>query len=160
MITINERPTKIAPPIVNFTWSPIASPIGITINGNTYPPGGSKFTAYRTPINTLLTFTAQVNADPRAPIVQYRWDTGDGYVKFGSSITHRYVIPNQALMMNLEITDSLGRKKSVSHTLQLESVFGVVVTEFDINPGTVGFTTVKWPTSTNRPTSTSVPSST
>jgi hypothetical protein len=126
--TVNDPilPTRL--PSVDFTWSPTAGTFSMIINGNSYPPtADARFAATYTPVNTPVTLTAVASWDPRAPIVEYRWDTGDGFVKFGSSVTHTFRIPNPHLAVTLEVTDILGRKRSVSHPMQLTFTTRLVV---------------------------------
>jgi hypothetical protein len=159
-LTINDLPVPIRMPSVDFTWSPVGSTFVTTINGNSYPPAGSRFASVGTPSGVPVTFTATVSVDPKAPIVQYKWDTGDGFVKFGSQITHQYRVANPHVEMTLEVTDLLGRTRTVSHALALE-----VTTRTTISPNVTvdttagGLTSVRFPSDTLSPSSSQVPSS-
>jgi hypothetical protein len=125
---INDIILPIPPASIDFSWSPTSNPIGITINGNTYPPSSDpRFAAYAAPVATPITFTATALVNPRAPIIEYKWTTGDGFIKFGQIITHQYKIANPHVEVTLETVDSLGRRRVVSHVLTLESTTSLVV---------------------------------
>jgi hypothetical protein len=114
-------------PRPDFTWSPVGAPLTYTFAGNTYPPAGSRFAAFYTPVNQLVTFTADVDVAPGVPIIEYRWDLGDGTIKFGPTVGHTYSVPNQSLIAKLEVKDSLNRKAYVSKVLLLQVMFATAV---------------------------------
>ena len=115
-------------PIPNFTWSPIGAAVTFNFAGNSYPPAGSRFEAFYTPTNQVITFVATAVVSINVPIVEYRWDLGDGTIKYGATVGHTYTVPNQSLTAKLEITDALTRKAYVSKSLQLQVQFPTVVT--------------------------------
>lgn len=128
MTTINSPARTLPLPKIDFSWSPIGAPITFSFAGNTYPPAGPRFASYLTPVNELITFEASVLEDiAEASIVQYRWDLGDGTVKYGSTVGHTYVVPNPSTSVALEVTDALNRKVYVSHVVLLQSQFSTVV---------------------------------
>jgi hypothetical protein len=114
-------------PIPDFTWDPVGATIAYNLAGNSYPPAGPRFQAYYTPVNQLITFTASVRADSKYPIIEYRWELGDGIIKFGQIIGHTYNVPNPSLTAKLEIKDSLNRSAYVSKVLLLQVQFPTTV---------------------------------
>lgn len=115
-------------PTVNFTWSPIGAALTFNFAGNSYPPAGTRFEAFFTPTNQLITFVAVTTVAAGVPIIEYRWDLGDGTIKYGSTVGHTYNVPNQSLTAKLEVTDALNRKVYVSKTLLLQVQFPTVTT--------------------------------
>ncbi len=108
-------------PKLDFTWTPNSVALSYTINGNTYPPSrqvdnidrssqpgslDSRYSAYTTPNNTLLTFTASVVMPSGVIVTEYRWDWGDGQVGYGSTATHTYKVAPPETAVKLTITDS------------------------------------------------------
>lgn len=124
--TINTIETSLPPPKANFTWSPVGAAVTFNFAGNSYPPAGTRFEAFFTPVNQLITFVASAVAATGTAIVQYRWDLGDGIVQFGPTIGHTYTVPNQSLTAKLEITDTLNRKTYVSKVLLLQVLYPTV----------------------------------
>lgn len=127
MTTLSTTRLPDALPKVNFTWSPVGAAVTYTLGANTYPPAGTRFEAFYTPVNQVLTFEAIVTPPPNINIIQYRWDLGDGNVKFGQTIGHTYSVPNQNLTCKLQVTDSLNRTVYVSKVLQLQVMFPTAV---------------------------------
>jgi hypothetical protein len=123
MTTLATPRTLPPAPRINFTWSPVGSAIAYTFSGNNYPPAGTRFEAFFTPINQLITFVSVPTVSPDAPIIEYRWDLGDGMIKYGSTVGHTYVVPNPSLTAKLEVIDSLGRKAYVAKVLLLQVQF-------------------------------------
>lgn len=113
-------------PKVNFTWSPVGAPITFNFAGNSYPPAGTRFEAFYTPVNQLVTFVAQTTVAAGIPITEYRWDLGDGVIKYGSTVGHTYNVPNQSLTAKLEVTDARNRKVYVSKVILLQVMFPTV----------------------------------
>lgn len=114
-------------PRPDFTWSPVGAALTFSFAGNSYPPAGARFASFYTPVNQLITFVADVTTVTEYPIIEYRWDLGDGNVKFGSTIGHTYSVPNQSLTAKLEVKDSLNRKAYVSKVLLLQVMFPTTV---------------------------------
>jgi hypothetical protein len=104
---VNTTHGTIREPTVDFSWSPQGAPYSITIGTETYPPSGAtRYQTYRTAVNQLLTFTAEVDADSEYPIQEYFWDFGDGFYAYGPVATHSYSIPSRVLSVLLRVTDS------------------------------------------------------
>lgn len=116
-----------AMPRPDFTWSPIGAAVTFSIAGNAYPPAGARFAAYYTPVNQLVTFVADVKVDSNYPIMEYRWDMGDGTTKFGQTIGHTYSVPNPSLTCKLEVKDSINRRAFVSKVLSLQIMFATTI---------------------------------
>ena len=129
MSSINDLKTSLPLPRVDFTWSPVGAAITYNFAGNSYPPAGTRFEAFYTPVNQVLTFVASATPATGTAIVQYKWDMGDGVTKYGPTIGHTYTVPNQSLTAKLEITDSLNRKVYVSKSMLLQVQFATVVSE-------------------------------
>ena len=127
--TLNTQIASLPLPIPNFTWDPVGAPVTFNFAGNSYPPAGSRFEAFYTPVNQLVTFTAAVQAASGTSIVQYKWDLGDGIVQFGPIIGHTYTVPNQSLTAKLEVTDSYNRKAYVSKLLFLQVQYPTIVSD-------------------------------
>lgn len=126
--TLNSQVSSLPLPKVDFTWDPVGAAVTFNFAGNSYPPAGARFASFYTPVNQLITFTALATPVTGTSIVQYRWDLGDGVVKFGSIVGHTYRVPNPSLAAKLEITDSLNRKVYVSKVLLLQVQFPTTVT--------------------------------
>jgi hypothetical protein len=126
-ITVQTQRSIPPLPIPDFTWSPVGAAITYTFAGNTYPPAGSRFQSFYTPVNQLITFVASVKSDPNYPIIEYRWDLGDGVVMFGQTVGHIYNVPNQSLTAKLAVKDSLNRSTYVSKVLLLQVQFATTV---------------------------------
>lgn len=126
--SINTQTTNLPLPKANFTWSPVGVAITYSFSGNTYPPtSGARFDAFFTPVNQVLTFVATATPASGTAIVLYRWDMGDGNVKFGQTIGHTYTVPNASLTCKLTVTDNLNRSVYVSKVLLLQVQFPTVV---------------------------------
>lgn len=125
--TISTAKPPVALSKVDFTWSPVGAAITYSFAGNSYPPAGTRFEAFYTPVNQLVTFVAVVVPPPGVAIIEYRWDLGDGNVKFGQTIGHTYNVPNQSLTAKLEVTDSYNRKAYVSRALLLQVMFPTAI---------------------------------
>jgi hypothetical protein len=124
---VNTTHGTIREPTVDFSWSPQGAPYSITIGTETYPPSGAtRYQTYRTAVNQLLTFTAEVDADSEYHIQEYFWDFGDGFYAYGPVATHSYSIPSRVLSVLLRVTDSLGRVSYVRKTLLLEVMYASV----------------------------------
>src|SRR4051812_48799927 len=126
-ITIQTTRSIPALPIPDFTWSPVGAAVTYTFAGNTYPPAGTRFQAFYTPVNQLITFVATVKSDSGYPIIEYRWDLGDGTTKYGQTVGHIYNVPNPSLTAKLEVKDSLNRSAYVSKVLLLQVQFATTV---------------------------------
>lgn len=124
---ISTQRTTPPTPRPDFTWSPVGAPITFSFAGNNYPPAGDRFASFYTPVNQLITFVADVTVTAEYPIIEYRWDLGDGTIKFGSTVGHTYGVPNQSLTAKLEVRDSIGRKAYVSKVLLLQVMFATVI---------------------------------
>lgn len=129
MATINDPVSSLPLPRVNFTWSPIGAAVTFTFAGNSYPPAGTRFEAFYTPVNQNITFVATAVPATGTTIVLYRWDLSDGTIMYGPTVGHVYTVPNQSLTAKLEVTDSFNRKAYVSKALALQVQFGTVVGE-------------------------------
>lgn len=130
MPQIPVSPVKnLRPPRVDFSWSPLSSLALTTIGGNSYPYSSqadaitrstdTRYAAYHTPTNTLLTFTATVEPFEGAEIVRYRWDFGDGTEAYGPTTTKTYRVPNQTAQVSLQVLDSNGLIATATHALNL-----------------------------------------
>lgn len=120
-LATNKTPSPL--PKVDFTWSPVGAAITFNFAGNAYPPAGTRFEAFYTPVNQLVTFVAAVTAAANAPIIEYRWDLGDGIIAYGQTVGHTYNVPNASLTAKLEVTDAFNRKVYVSKVLLLQVQF-------------------------------------
>lgn len=125
--TISTAKLPVSLSKVDFTWSPVGAAIAYSFAGNNYPPAGTRFEAFYTPVNQLVTFVAAVTPPQGVAIIEYRWDLGDGNTKFGQTIGHTYGVPNQSLTAKLEVTDSYNRKVYVSKVMLLQVMFPTTV---------------------------------
>lgn len=125
--TLNTQQAALPLPRANFTWSPVGAAITYAVAGNTYPPAGTRFEAFFTPVNQVITFVATATPATGTSIVLYQWDMGDGVVLYGPTVAHTYTVPNPSLTCKLEIVDSINRRVFVSKSLLLQVQFGTVV---------------------------------
>jgi hypothetical protein len=125
--TLNSQVDALPLPTVDFSWDPIGAAITFNLAGNSYPPVGPRFEAFYTPINELVTFTADATPASGTEIIQYRWDMGDGIVQYGQTVGHIYGVPNPSMAVKLEVMDGLGRKAYVSKVLLLQFEYATVV---------------------------------
>jgi hypothetical protein len=125
--TVQTQRTLPPVPIPDFTWSPVGAAVTFSFAGNSYPPAGSRFQSFYTPVNQLVTFVASAKVDAGYPIIEYRWDLGDGNIKFGQTIGHTYGVPNPSLTCKLEVKDSLNRSAYVSKVMLLQVMFPTTV---------------------------------
>lgn len=122
---LSDKKIPVPTPKVDFSWSPVGAAITFNFAGNSYPPAGSRFEAFYTPVNQLITFVATVTA-PTINIVEYKWDLGDGTIKYGVTVGHTYNVPNPSLTAKLEVLDSLNRRAYVSKVLLLQVMYPTV----------------------------------
>lgn len=127
MTTLSTEKAPSSLPKINFTWSPVGAAVSYSIGGNSYPPAGTRFEAFYTPVNQLLTFVASAVLPTGVAITEWRWDMGDGNQKYGSTVSHTYVVPNPATSVRLEALDSLSRRVFVQKVLNLQVQFPTVV---------------------------------
>jgi hypothetical protein len=125
--TINSA--NVNPPTakVDFSWTPVGAAITYSFAGNSYPPAGTRFQAFYTPVNQVLTFAAAATPATGTSIVLYKWDMGDGQIMYGPTVGHTYSVPNQSLTCKLEVTDSLNRVVYVSKVLLLQVQFATAL---------------------------------
>jgi hypothetical protein len=124
--------------VADFSWSPVSVPLSFTFIG-TYPystqadtivrASDSRYTAYTTPNNTLLTFTATASIPAGLTAVEYKWNFGDGTVGYGNSVSHTYTISSPQTMATLVVTDNLGRQSSIGRLLNLRQASPIVISQ-------------------------------
>jgi hypothetical protein len=124
--------------IADFSWSPVSVALSFTFIG-TYPyttqadsisrSSDSRYAAYTTPNNTLLTFTATASIPAGLTAVEYKWNFGDGTVGYGSSVGHTYTISSPQTMATLIVTDNLGRQSSIGRLLNLRQASPIVIAQ-------------------------------
>lgn len=104
---------------VDFSWTGTGAELSYEVGGNHYPystqadgiirASDERYASYVTPINTDLTFTADVIITSKnLSIIQYRWDFGDGTIGYGPTINHTYFAAAPQTQALLNITDNLG----------------------------------------------------
>jgi hypothetical protein len=137
MSIVNDKIQNSPAVIVNFGWANsgvITYLSNFVENGVTYPPSGSQYEAFATPINVATTFYATDSASLGLPtvitptgqtIIQYRWIFGDGTVGFGPTVSHTYSVVVPGISVALQVTVASGKQYSRSQTLNLYS--GVIV---------------------------------
>lgn len=124
---------------IAFSWSPVGIPLSVTTSGNTYPyvhqqdgltrASDSRYTAFVTPANTLLTFVATVVAPPGIVPVEYKWDFGDGSIGYGSTVTHTYLVPSAQTVATLSVRDNFDNIVSRGQVLNLRFASAIHVGE-------------------------------
>lgn len=127
---------------VDFTWSPVSVALSWTVNGNQYPYSrqvdnvdrsaqvgslDSRYAAYTTPNNILLTFTAAVVLDAGVQVAEYRWDFGDGTIGFGASVGHTYKVSAPETRTSLTVIDTNRVVTSCSKIMNLRFADEIVV---------------------------------
>lgn len=65
------------------------------------------------PSPLTVTLNASCSSDPDGTITQYRWDLGDGGVRFGQSVTHTY-FDDGNFEVTLTVTDNHGQTDTAS----------------------------------------------
>lgn len=149
-----------------FSWSPVGIPLQVVTNGNTYPyihqqdgvsrASDSRYPAFVTPANTLLTFVASIVIPAGLIAVEYKWNFGDGSIGYGSTVTHTYTVASPQTACTLSVRDNRDRVVSRSQVLNLRAAnpitVGSNISMSDI-PGGAPMTLV---TSLTQPTNTSV----
>lgn len=115
--------------VLDFDWTPKSVALSYTVNGNTYPyakqadgitrSSDSRYTAYTTPSNTLLTFTASATTPSSLSITEYKWDFGDGTIGYGATVSHTYASASPQTQVTLVATDSLNGQTYRSRILNL-----------------------------------------
>src|SRR4051794_17982149 len=98
---------------LDLDWTPKSVALTYSVGGNTYPPlkqvdavtraSDSRYQAYTTPINTLLTFTATTTLPAGLLILEYKWDFGDGSIGFGATVAHQYLAANFSTQVSLNV---------------------------------------------------------
>jgi hypothetical protein len=109
-------------PRIFFTPSVYGAAIQYTVNGNTYPylheqdgvtrSDDGRYAAFKTPLNTLITFTATYDDNHVTDGVEYKWDFGDGGIGYGKVITHVYKIVQSEAVLKLSVMNTRGRRIS------------------------------------------------
>lgn len=122
--------------VLDFSWSPVSVPLSFTFIG-TYPyttqadaisrSSDSRYAAYTTPNNTLLTFTATASIPAGITVVEYKWNFGDGTIGYGSTVSHTYSISSPQTMATLTTTDNLGRQSNVGKLLNLRQASPILI---------------------------------
>lgn len=127
---------------VDFSWTPNSVGLAWTVNGNNYPYTrqqdnidrsaqvgslDSRYGAFTTPNNTLITFTAAVTLDAGAQVAEYRWDFGDGSVGFGATVGHTYKVSTPETRTSLTVTDTNRQVISCSKVMNLRFANEIVV---------------------------------
>jgi chitodextrinase len=122
---------------VDFDWSPKSVPLSWTIGGNTYPyahqadaatrTSDSRYAAFTTPTNLLITFVATAIPDSGVIVTEYKWDFGDGQIGYGATATHTYLAASPQTQVVLTITDSRGDRTSRGQILNLRAAVPILV---------------------------------
>jgi hypothetical protein len=145
MTTINQPWSPVAEVICDFGWyatsGEAAFPFGgYFVNGQTYPPYSGapyntdpRYMIISTPVNASITFDAGTSVvqglglpysivPPGVSIVSYSWDLGNGALTTGPTAITSYNIAVTApdVSVTLAIVDSLGRRSSTTHVLNLQ----------------------------------------
>jgi hypothetical protein len=129
--------------IVNIDWTPRLAAITYLIDGVVYPPvtqedaipraSDIRYVEYGSPINIPLLFTSTV-LPAGDEVTEYRWNMGDGTVKFGSSVTHSYKTAVPERRVSLSVQNTKGERASVSRLLHLRYTDRVQVAGGQIRP--------------------------
>lgn len=116
-----------APPTltVDFSWSPTGPPLTVTVgdtiysNGSVDPLTRIDPPEFSTPVNTELTFEADIGLPEAITIIEYRWAFGDGTGGYGPSVDHTYRVPSPQTRCVLTVLDSTGRVSYAAHQMNL-----------------------------------------
>jgi len=94
---VREIVVKNLPPVANFTFQPE--------NPHSF---------------TLIEFNASESVDKDGTIVNYTWDMGDGTIKHGSMITHKYSKPG-TYEVKLTVVDNEGNESIYALTITVDN---------------------------------------
>ena len=118
MQIINDTPKRILAPVFDFTWSPLGSALNYNVGGSNYPyttqqdavsrSSDNRYASYSTPINTLVTFTADIKY-VNGKVIYYRWDFGNGETDFGPTVGRTFKLANPQNLITLTITSNEGQ---------------------------------------------------
>jgi hypothetical protein len=137
-VSINQPRPSLVPLSVSISWTPWAvnPPATWVAGGITFPyarqadavtrASDSRYAAYKTPTNTPITFTANAKTDALAPVIEYRWDFGDGSLGYGQSITKSFVVGNVAQTITVRVLDARGRVASSQRPMLLYAATSIV----------------------------------
>jgi hypothetical protein len=126
-------------PSVDFSWSPIGVALGYTFGTDSYPyihqqdnairASDVRYASYATPINTAITFTANVVAPTGLIIYEYRWNFGDGTIGYGPTVTHEYKAAAPETQASLQVKDSRNQITTRFQTLNLRPAARVTINQ-------------------------------
>lgn len=113
---------------LKITWTPVSVPVSFTVGGNAYPYNSlhgqaptaehiARYGSFTTPINTLITFTAQIISP--LLIVAHKWNFGDGKIGYGPTVAHTFKFSTPQQQVYLTVTDSSAREFYTSAQLNL-----------------------------------------
>jgi hypothetical protein len=115
MFKINDTPKRTLKPVFDFTWSPVGPALNYNVGGSNYPyiaqqdgvsrNSDGRYQSYSTPINTLVTFTAQIKYIG-GTVIHYRWDFGNGETDLGPTVGHTFKVANPQNLVTLTITSN------------------------------------------------------
>lgn len=137
-MSINQKRASLVPLSVGISWTPYAvnPPVSWTAGGITFPyarqadgttrASDARYAAYQTPTNTPITFAANAKSDPLAPVIEYRWDFGDGVTGYGASITRSFSVANVAQTITVRVLDARGRVASSQRPMLLYAATSIV----------------------------------
>lgn len=74
---------------------------------------------FTTPVNTELTFAADVVMPVGVEVIEYRWDFGDGVGGYGETVAHTYRVPSHQTRCVLTVLDSTARLTTGAHQMNL-----------------------------------------
>lgn len=117
-------------PKPSISWSPQATPVGYTVNGNTYPvtrqvdnisrPSDTRYAPVGTAIDTTITFTGTARTEAGSSAIEYKWIFSDGKIAFGPSVQRQFSLSHPEASVTLVVTDSKGRTGSKAQNINLQ----------------------------------------
>lgn len=119
--TLSYRVNGVQYPPANWTW---------TSGGVTY---SSQYTVYTTVLGQTIIFDAidalslglpKTIVPAGVQIVSYNWDLGNGQSGIGPTVStvYNYTSPPPDAAVTLTVTDSLGRRASTTHLINLQAL--------------------------------------
>lgn len=130
METIHDIPAPTQANSVRINTDPAGTAVSITLDAE--GPDGSPTTFLwangEYEAHVAYRFTAETRFPPGIFATEYRWDFGDGIVRYGPNVTHTYRASSPDTTVHLCVRDSRKRKTCVTKVVRLRrAAYGPIV---------------------------------